>query len=1352
MPHLALAQNAGGDITFQLNDDRRVSLNIYDAQGQVIRELMHATDLTAGSHTVTWDGKDQDGVDMPQGIYTWKALATKGLQANYVLSVGNTLPYGSSLMDVSPGAEVGPYAIAASSSHVLIAANLTSGSEPAMLRMPKTGASRDWSALEPEAGMGAKALALEGQTTYLLAQNDKVWRYNQQTGQKIDFINVAWDGVIVNNHDDPKHVYDMDVNHEFVVVSYPTYNAIRWYDILTGQQFKEITGINNPYGITIDGNGNVYVVNGQNLIEVQSGSSTPTAIVNGLDEGHVLAFDPSDNTLLVGEHGTTQQITRYKPDGTLLSTYGQAGGRTFGLYNQNEKESFYLITDIAPDGSGGFFVAEPHGGLRRISYFNAQGGLNTEWMGGTAQGRSFCFDPEDESIVYYEGSNGMIVRANINYGAKAWGVHAVMPYEGLAGGLFGKSGPETSFYVRKVNGNTYFMFDDGLGKVLMLDENNWSLKPVFAMSRVDELPAPFDSWAGASDWTAYWTDANGDYTPQNSEFQYFSANDFDGYAARPDFDDSMNIYFYHPNDNAIRKIAFQGLNGVSAPQYAPLPKGGKVADQPSYWSSTNYDANWSWHMVIDDQEGWIYAATNHEVNGWGSVNDAYLNKYDLNGNLLWKVGEKGTDEGQIDIGFRQPIGLVFGCPAYTDFNNRNKTFVWDSVGLWVGNFMENPNNGVAPFSHLYQMSADPKQGDVFSNNPNGSAFFLAGFETEGRLYEINGFDDFIRMNGEVGDTVATPAPTPVTWVRIEANWVNQVAEIEWETGPETHTASLVLQRSLDGTNFTDLSTVTPTGSPTQGAVYTYNDNGAAALNQILFYRVKETMTDGQDNYSPVAQLNPQAAPVTPVTWVNIQVNWFNQLGRLEWETGPETHSTDFVVERSLDGTNFSALGNVAPTGSATAGSIYQYDDAGAAALNQTLYYRVREIMTDGQSNYSSVVQLAPLAAPSTPVTWIQIDAKWVGQVAEISWETGPELSTDKFVVECSANGNTYIELSDIAPLGNANAGASYVYNDLGAYALNTLLYYRIKEIMDDGNINYSPVTQLDPPGPVPVDWVNIDAQWDNQDVVIEWTTGPETHSDEYILERSVDGVLFQAIGSYTPQGSPTAGAAYEHIDTDAYNLNQPALWYRVREIMTDGQPAFSPVVQVGPRPSGQTEADFLTVHARWRDSIAVVKWETGTQPFSDKFVVERSFDGTNFQEIGEKNARGGTNGRRYRFRDSTAISFNAPTIWYRIKEVMDNGQISYSPVVTLGPAPIVNIHINIYPNPSTSFVNIEIKNDTDQDIRFRIMDSCGRRMARGRLSAFTTQTFTIQVDNWAPGLYVFQVNRHGFTADYIVVQ
>jgi trimeric autotransporter adhesin len=79
---------------------------------------------------------------------------------------------------------------------------------------------------------------------------------------------------------------------------------------------------------------------------------------------------------------------------------------------------------------------------------------------------------------------------------------------------------------------------------------------------------------------------------------------------------------------------------------------------------------------------------------------------------------------------------------------------------------------------------------------------------------------------------------------------------------------------------------------------------------------------------------------------------------LQWKTTNEVKTSQFFIERSVDGTNFIGIGKVSAAGAANVETAYSYIDADAGVQSTSiLYYRLRIIDINGQYSYSKVVSI-----------------------------------------------------------------------------------------------------------------------------------------------------------------------------------------------------------------------------------------------------------------------------------------------------------------------------------------------------------------------------------------------------------
>ncbi|UOQ65948.1 T9SS type A sorting domain-containing protein [Hymenobacter volaticus] len=117
-------------------------------------------------------------------------------------------------------------------------------------------------------------------------------------------------------------------------------------------------------------------------------------------------------------------------------------------------------------------------------------------------------------------------------------------------------------------------------------------------------------------------------------------------------------------------------------------------------------------------------------------------------------------------------------------------------------------------------------------------------------------------------------------------------------------------------------------------------------------------------------INALAAPL-PVKLKSFQAKAVGRKVEVTWQTALEASNSYFVVERAQQAKgSFATLGQVEGSGTSANGKSYSFDDETVAALGATtLYYRLRQVDTDGKESLSPVmvVKLSEQAAAGVEV-------------------------------------------------------------------------------------------------------------------------------------------------------------------------------------------------------------------------------------------------------------------------------------------------------------------------------------------------------------------------------------------------
>ena len=102
----------------------------------------------------------------------------------------------------------------------------------------------------------------------------------------------------------------------------------------------------------------------------------------------------------------------------------------------------------------------------------------------------------------------------------------------------------------------------------------------------------------------------------------------------------------------------------------------------------------------------------------------------------------------------------------------------------------------------------------------------------------------------------------------------------------------------------------------------------------------------------------------PLHFANVAAELTGDYINVSWKTASEQNMTGYAVERSKDGTHFTAVGNVAANDKAT--NAYSFKDAGYA--NGDNYYRIKAIDKTGAATYSSIVKVSVSATVSKSIS------------------------------------------------------------------------------------------------------------------------------------------------------------------------------------------------------------------------------------------------------------------------------------------------------------------------------------------------------------------------------------------------
>ncbi len=185
------------------------------------------------------------------------------------------------------------------------------------------------------------------------------------------------------------------------------------------------------------------------------------------------------------------------------------------------------------------------------------------------------------------------------------------------------------------------------------------------------------------------------------------------------------------------------------------------------------------------------------------------------------------------------------------------------------------------------------------------------------------------------------------------------------------------------------------------------------------------------------------------------------------------------------------------------------------------------------------------------------------------------------------NGSSIIiNTGDQIIVSPSNSNGLYANNSYGQYKVYTdgqdYTAHQLSDIIAAGGVQGDGT--LGTAGlPLPVTWLYYEAQLNDREVVLRWSTAMEENNDYFAVEHSLDGVHFQTIGLVMGAGISRIARHY------TFTHGSPAAgynYYRLRQVDFDGRTEYTPVMAVfnakGPTPAIQV-ADDKTLKVSFPD-------------------------------------------------------------------------------------------------------------------------------------------------------------------------
>jgi len=148
----------------------------------------------------------------------------------------------------------------------------------------------------------------------------------------------------------------------------------------------------------------------------------------------------------------------------------------------------------------------------------------------------------------------------------------------------------------------------------------------------------------------------------------------------------------------------------------------------------------------------------------------------------------------------------------------------------------------------------------------------------------------------------------------------------------------------------------------------------------------------------------------------------------------------------------------------------------------------------------------------------------------------------------------------------------------------------------------------------------------------------------------------------------------------------------------------------------------------------VFSWTTVAEYNNSFFTIESSIDGKNFKKVLSINSLGNSNNAQ----EYTATDINpySGISYYRLTQTDFSGNTTNSNIVTINLLTANEALLSVFPNPTTSILNLEVKDFSSKSLNLSLSSIDGKQISNQKINSNITTINTTSLSN---GMYLLQV-------------
>ncbi|HEY4198173.1 MAG TPA: PA14 domain-containing protein, partial [Mucilaginibacter sp.] len=383
--------------SFKLDTSANTSAGVYSKTGRLLKTLWSNVRYTKGAHQGVWDGTDQYGRLLANGVYEVRVLSNN-VRYTWEGVIGNTSDSMTGPSVHQGMSRICGMAITGNSAYYVTGYNERHSStfkfslQKPQMQINPTNNLKDW-------GMSAQFVSTDGRQIYWAGVDPFtpnkwfVYATDKLTNKDIKLqagVNCATKhgrayASAIDLTDKPGgDITGMCVQKtgRYLLICHKKLNEIHVLDKNTGQLVKTVS-VSSPQSIDIDSKGTVYLIYdvggkttaGQFRLDADGNMVSQHRTFQGLESPLALAVSPDDKQVVIADGSESQQIKAYNSQsGAPLWVFGEKNGyRKNALVTDNK---FYfsdqreqLATFIAFENNGSFWVGDP--GNDRVQHYAA---------------------------------------------------------------------------------------------------------------------------------------------------------------------------------------------------------------------------------------------------------------------------------------------------------------------------------------------------------------------------------------------------------------------------------------------------------------------------------------------------------------------------------------------------------------------------------------------------------------------------------------------------------------------------------------------------------------------------------------------------------------------------------------------------------------------------------------------------------------------------------------------------------------------------------------------------------------------------------------------------------------------